>query len=126
MPSYIAWVRKDPESDYGVEFPDLPGCVTAGATSDEAVALAEEALAAHLALMAEDGDAIPTPSALERLNDDPERDGAISMLVRVDDATLKPQRVNVMLPQNLIKRIDAAADNRSKFLAEAAEAKLAG
>jgi hypothetical protein len=29
MPSYIALLRKDPDSDYGVEFPDFPGWVTA-------------------------------------------------------------------------------------------------
>jgi predicted RNase H-like HicB family nuclease len=29
MPSYIALVRKDPDSDYGIDFPDFPGCVTA-------------------------------------------------------------------------------------------------
>ena len=27
---YIALIHKDPGSDYGVSFPDLPGCVTAG------------------------------------------------------------------------------------------------
>jgi hypothetical protein len=32
MTSYIALLRKDVDSDYGVEFPDFPGCVTAGTT----------------------------------------------------------------------------------------------
>ena len=30
MVAYIALLRKDRASDYGVEFPDFPGCVTAG------------------------------------------------------------------------------------------------
>ena len=30
MPSYIAIIHKEPESDYGVSFPDFPGCITAG------------------------------------------------------------------------------------------------
>ncbi len=34
--SYIALLRKDEGSDYGVEFPDFPGCVTAGKTLEEA------------------------------------------------------------------------------------------
>ena len=33
---YIGLVHKDPESDYGVSFPDLPGCVTAGHTFEGA------------------------------------------------------------------------------------------
>ncbi|MCC7168476.1 MAG: type II toxin-antitoxin system HicB family antitoxin, partial [Rhodospirillales bacterium] len=30
MVTYVAYLRKDSDSDYGVEFPDLPGCVSAG------------------------------------------------------------------------------------------------
>lgn len=126
MPNYVAFIRKDEDSDYGVEFPDLPGCVTAGATIEDAVVMAEEALAAHLDFMAEDGDVIPAPTPIEVAQKRPERDAAVSMLVTVGPKTLKPERVNVMLPRSLLKRIDAAVDNRSKFLAEAAEAKLAG
>jgi len=29
MPNYIAVVHKEADSDYGVSFPDFPGCVTA-------------------------------------------------------------------------------------------------
>ncbi len=36
MASYIAAVHKDPDSVFGVSFPDFPGCITAGDTIDEA------------------------------------------------------------------------------------------
>jgi len=52
---YIALVRKDPDSDYGVSFPDFPGAVTAARSLNEAVARAGEALARHVEGMAEDG-----------------------------------------------------------------------
>ena len=65
MRQFIALIHKDAGSDFGVSFPDLPGCVTAGATLDEARDMAAEALAFHLEGMAEDGDAIPEPSSLE-------------------------------------------------------------
>ena len=42
--TYIGLVHKDAGSDYGVSFPDLPGCVTAGATLDEARVMAADAL----------------------------------------------------------------------------------
>jgi hypothetical protein len=29
---YIAYLHKDRKSDYGVSFPDFPGCITAGKT----------------------------------------------------------------------------------------------
>jgi len=35
MASYIAVIHKDPDSDFGVSFPDFPDCITAGATIDE-------------------------------------------------------------------------------------------
>jgi predicted RNase H-like HicB family nuclease len=44
MCQFIALIHKDADSDYGVSFPDLPGCVTAGATLDEARDMAAEAL----------------------------------------------------------------------------------
>lgn len=127
MPSYIAYIRKDPDSDYGVEFPDVPGCITAGRTLDEARAMAAEALAGHLAILAEEGEPVPTPSTMDALKHDPNREDAVLMLIDLPPDFLKPERVNVMIPRHLLGRIDAAAGgNRSRFLVEAAEAKLAG
>lgn len=48
MAAYIALLRKDDASDYGVDFPDFPGCVTAGLTMDEARHMAAEALQLHV------------------------------------------------------------------------------
>jgi len=123
---YVAYIRRDPGSDYGIEFPDLPGCVTAGSTIDEALAMAEDALAGHLSVMAEYGDPIPPPRSLEALKDDPDRTDATVVLVRADPDLHKAERVNVMLSRSLLRRIDAVAPNRSRFLAEAAEQALSG
>ena len=67
MHAYIAVIHKDEASDFGVSFPDLPGCVTAGTTMDEARTFAEEALALHLAGLADDGETIPEPSSFDRI-----------------------------------------------------------
>lgn len=123
---YVAYIRRDPDSDYGIEFPDLPGCVTAGSTIDEALAMAEDALAGHLAVMAEHGDPIPRPRSLEALKDDPDRTDATVVLVPADPDLHKGERVNVMLSRSLLRRIDAVASNRSRFLADAAERALSG
>jgi predicted RNase H-like HicB family nuclease len=34
---YIALIHKDHDTSYGVSFPDVPGCVSAGDTFEEAV-----------------------------------------------------------------------------------------
>ncbi|MFY9875652.1 MAG: type II toxin-antitoxin system HicB family antitoxin, partial [Rhodomicrobium sp.] len=41
---YPALVDKDAESDFGVSFPDFPGCVSAGETLEDALIGAQEAL----------------------------------------------------------------------------------
>jgi predicted RNase H-like HicB family nuclease len=51
MGGYIALVHKDEGTSYGVSFPDVPGCVSAGDTFEEALANAAEALAGHFALI---------------------------------------------------------------------------
>src|SRR5438105_3957313 len=70
MAGYIALVHKDDGTSYGVSFPDVPGCISAGDTFEEAVANAAEALAGHFALMRADGDAIPVPRSYEELKRD--------------------------------------------------------
>jgi antitoxin HicB len=44
VPHYIALIHKDPDSCYGVSFPDWPGVFTAGDTIDEAMQQAAEVL----------------------------------------------------------------------------------
>ena len=123
MATYIALLRKDASSDYGVDFPDLPGCVTAGRTLEEARLAAAEALALHLEGMAEDGEAAPEPSSTDRIMADPHNRDAVAFLVDAEPSS-KPVRVNVMLPSDLLRQIDRTTRNRSRFLAEAAREKL--
>ncbi len=89
MTGYIALVHKDKGTSYGVSFPDVPGCISAGDTFEEAVANATEALAGHIALMTADGDAIPAPRSFEQLKHDPEfiEDSADSIVTMVTPRT---------------------------------------
>ena len=72
MAGYIALVHKDEGTSYGVSFPDVPGCISAGDTFEEAEANAAEALAGHFAAMRADGETIPAPRNFEQLKRDPE------------------------------------------------------
>lgn len=117
---YIAYLHKDGKSDFGVSFPDFPGCITAGRTLEEARRLAAEALALHLQGMIEDGEAIPEASTLDQLQSDPARRGAVCFLVGADAAEDKSVRVNITARASQIRKIDDLADRagltRSAFL----------
>ena len=69
---YIALVHKDKGTSYGVSFPDVPGCISAGDTFEEAIENASQALAGHLAIMEADGDPVPHARSLEELKQDAE------------------------------------------------------
>lgn len=47
--AYPAKITPQPEGGFLVEFPDLPGCLTEGATLEEAKVAAREALSGYLA-----------------------------------------------------------------------------
>ena len=79
--TYLALVEKGPDSDYGVWFTDLPGCITAGSTFEEACEMAREVLMLHLEGMAEDGEEIPPPSCANDVLAHPDAADAIAMIV---------------------------------------------
>lgn len=59
--SYLA-VFEPSKDGYGVYFPDLPGCISFGATFEEAQREAADALGLHIYGMEKDGETIPEPS----------------------------------------------------------------
>ena len=123
---YPIVIHKDPGSDYGVTVPDLPGCFSAGATLDEAIENAREAIACHLEGMLLDGEPLPEPGTVEQHQAHPDYAGGIWSVVEVDLARLggKARRVNITLPERVLALIDQAArrrgESRSGFLARAA------
>jgi predicted RNase H-like HicB family nuclease len=125
MRNYIALIHKDADSDYGVSFPDLPGCVTAGVDLDDARRMAEEALGLHLEGMEEDGDPIPEPSSLEAVMADMENRGGVAILVIAPQKPTRSVRANVTFPEDELEKIDSFAEEhgytRSGFLLLAAK-----
>jgi len=106
---YIAYLHKDRDSDFGVSFPDFPGCVTAGRTLEEARRMAAEALAMHIAGMIEDEEPVPDPSTLDALVNDPAMEGAVAVLVSVEPSAEKTVRINITAREGQLKAIDALA-----------------
>ena len=123
---YPVVVHKDPNSDYGVTVPDLPGCFSAGETMDEALQEVVEAIEAHLEGMLMDGEPIPTPQSVEHHQSNPDYVKGVWALVSINLAKLsgKTKRVNVTLPERVLSLIDKYAsengETRSGLIAQAA------
>jgi predicted RNase H-like HicB family nuclease len=126
---YTLIIHKDSQSCYGVSVAELPGCISAGETLDEAIASAEEAVDLHLIGMLEDGEALPDPIPVEKVAESEDAHGALCLMpLTIDGGKYQrgSEKINVTLPRFLIYRIDKIAGprGRSAFLAEAAAARL--
>ena len=64
---YVAVIHKDRNSEYGVSFPDFPGCISAGKNLDEVYEMAQEALQFHVDGMVEEGLEIPDAMPMEKI-----------------------------------------------------------
>ena len=128
---YPALIHKDRTSDYGISFHDFPGCISAGATVQECLAMGAEALAFHIEGMTEDGNDIPEPSDLAVAERAARKDRDLAkglFAVQMVPASLPGRviRLSVSMDEELVKRIDAVTGThgRSRFLADAAKDRL--
>ena len=119
----IAIEPGDETTAFGVVVPDLPGCFSAGDTLDEAIIGAEEAAAAWIDATLDAGAAIPPPSTLEVVRENPAYRGWAFGVISLDPALLDDttERVNITLPRRVLKRLDAraraAGESRSGYIA---------
>jgi len=63
---YLVVVEKGPSS-YGAHVPDLPGCIAAGETKEEVLALIREAIEFHIEGLKQEGQPIPGPVSMSEL-----------------------------------------------------------
>ena len=124
MRNYVAIIRKDTNSDYGVDFPDFQGCISVGATIEEAVTQGRKALAGHVAVMTEYGEEIPEPTDADTiLSTMKNRDDFVALfLAPVSTPKATSVRVNITIPETSLRQIDdyvrAHGTSRSAFLVE--------
>lgn len=128
MRYYHALVRKDEDSAFGVEFPDLPGCFSASDDIEDVIPNAVEALS----LWFEDQDEVEASpvEAIRSLTAADLADGAFLVMVPWIGRSSKLARVNISLDRAMLAAIDSAANSRrltrSAFLAEAARNEIEG
>lgn len=116
MSRYVALIDGN-AGDYGVVFPDLPGCTAMGKTMDEALANAADALRDWAEVTEENGDKIPRPRALEALRRDAEvkhalASGAGLAAVPLVRETGKPVKANLSIDSGVLAALDEEAGRR--------------
>ena len=128
---YVSCIHRD-EAGFGVSFPDFPGCLSVGATIDDAVRLGSEALAFHVEGLVDSGEVIPPPRSIDAIKAAPEladwrRDADLVLIPLLLDRG-SSRRVNISLDRGLLEAIDDEARQRrmtrSAFLATAARREI--
>ena len=117
---YLGVVERG-EHGFGVFFPDVSGCVSSGESLFAAMENGELALAAHIELLAQEGEEMPEASSEVAVDDDI---NVASYFLEHVELPGKTVRLNVTMDEGLVARIDRVTRNRSAFLAEAARERL--
>ena len=94
---------------YGVTFPDLPGVVAMGATIDEALVHAEDALHDYVVEADKDGCDLVTPTPLEQVHVPP---GHALVSIPVIRLSARRVRANLSLDEDVAAFIDSEAARR--------------
>lgn len=104
--TYLGVIERGAEN-FGIVFPDFPGCVSVGDTIDEVLTMGQEALSLHIEGMVEDGETIPGPSEVsveQARRDFPEAEWIAIGAVRVEIPAF-PKTVAVALKSELVRKI---------------------
>jgi predicted RNase H-like HicB family nuclease len=128
MRYYVALVHKDPESAFGISFPDLPSVFSAADDEEEIVPNAVNALR----LLAEDEE-LPVPSshaailARADVRQELKQGGFLIRVPLIEDDT-RTVRANITMEAGTLAAIDMAAKERgltrSAFLASCARKEI--
>ena len=120
--TYLAAFETAPDkSSYSVFFPDLPGCISVGATFEETRRQAAEALGLHIYGMEKDGDQLPNPSDVKEI-DQEDIEGCIVSPVTVYPDLFRHEmdnravRTNTTIPAWLKELAEASGINYSQVL----------
>jgi predicted RNase H-like HicB family nuclease len=132
---YVAVIEKEPDSAFGVWFPDVEGCFSAGDTLEEAVANAAGALRQHTEALESAGRRLAAARSVDDVLRDKDvrasvKAGALLFAVPLLADAGRTVRINISLDKALVDQIDAAASmrglTRSAFIAQATREKIAG
>ncbi len=116
MASYTALIDGKAGA-YGVQFPDLPGCTAMGATMEQAIQNASDAMRDWADATVTRGGVLPEPRAIEALLADHEvadeiGAGAILRGIPLVRRSGRPAKANLSIDASILDAIDAEARRR--------------
>jgi len=115
---YLLKIRKTHnEHPYELSVPDMPGCSVNAHSIDEAMNTIEAVIADHLKILAEYGETIPQASSIDAMmNSNTDRE-IIWAVIDIDILPYmgKSHKINVTLPELLIKQIDDRVSKSEKY-----------
>jgi len=134
----VVFTTETNDKSYEVNVPDLPGCSVRSDSIDSGLEMIEKSIKAHLEILAEYGEKIPTALTMEHnrkkfAEDNPYTyNNAFWAMISIDISLYlgKSHKINVTLPELLIKQIDDKVTTnkhyktRSGFIATACLAQL--
>ncbi|OKY25811.1 MULTISPECIES: type II toxin-antitoxin system HicB family antitoxin [Thalassotalea] len=120
------------ENNWLLTIPDIQGCTVEGKSISDTLKQADHAIADHLAILAEYGEKIPTASDIENFISTSPMANIVWAVIDVDIVPYlgKSHKINVTLPELLIKQIDDRVSKseqyktRSGFIATACMTEL--
>ena len=112
-----------------ISFPDFPGCYSDGDDNEHALSMARDALGGRLYILDRDGEAIPEPSDITKLNATLKPMQAVTLIdvnMQVFSEMVKSRSVNKMctIPEWLLDEGKEAGINFSQTLQDALMEKL--
>lgn len=127
MSTHVLVIRQESERVRG-SFPDYPSLTVEAGSFAEALTLARQLLEEHLSVLPLD-ERVPTPRTLGEVLT--ELSGPVAAVeITVTESRSPAVRINITLPEDLLLAVDRAAEahslSRSRFLARAVEAVVAG
>lgn len=132
---YVAVIEKEKDSAFGVWFPDVEGCFSAGDTLEEATVNAAAALRQHTEAVESAGRRLSAARPVDEVLRDKDvkeavKAGAVLFAVPLLADAGRTVRINISLDKALVDQIDSAASarglTRSAFIAQAAREKITG
>ena len=124
--NYAIKIMKQSEGSYLFTIPDMPGCSTTAKTLETGMDNLKQAVSDHLTILSEYGEDIPRAKTIDRyISNQGLEPNCIWALLDIDIVPFlgKSQKINVTLPELLIKKIDdrvsktAEHKTRSGFIA---------
>ncbi len=108
---------KEFTNKFTLAVPDLPGCVNENASIDQGMKNLKEVIAGHLKILAEYGEQIPHAKTIDHHRKEYRDTNAIWALIEFDIVPYlgKSHKINVTLPELLIKQIDDRVSKSEKY-----------